>query len=62
MSNLKTAKLSPEEAMGLEHKLSIEEIGQALKQMKNGKSPGTLWSSSRFFGKKLKFFVLKAYN
>ena len=65
MSNLKTAKLSPVEAMGLEHELSIEEIGQALKQMKNGKSMGIDGYPAEFFKifwKKLKFFVLKAYN
>ena len=43
MSKLKTVKLSPVEAMGLEHELSIGEIGQALKQMKNEK-----WKKSRY--------------
>ena len=65
MSNLKTVKLSSEEAMGLEHKLSIEEIGQALKQMKNGKSPGINGYPVEFFKNfwtKLKYFVRKEYN
>ena len=65
MSDLKTVKLSSEETMGLEHELSIEEIGQALKQMKNGKSPGIDGYPAEFskiFWKKLKYFVLKAYS
>ena len=49
MNNLETVKLSPVEVMGLEHKLSIEEIGQALKQMKNGKSPGIDGYLAEFF-------------
>ena len=54
ISNLETAKLFPVEAMGIEHVLPIEEIGQALKQMKIEKlqvSMATALSSSRFFGK-----------
>ena len=65
INNLETAKLSAVEAMGLEHNLSVEEIGQALKQMKNGKSPGIDGYPAEFFKifwKKLKFFVLIAYN
>ena len=65
MNNLETAKLSSVEAMGLEHELSVEEISQALKQMKNGKSPGIDGYPAeifKIFWKKLKFFVPKAYN
>ena len=52
MSNLETVKLSPVEALGLEHELSVEEIGQALKQMKKVQaSMATMLSSSRFFEK-----------
>ena len=58
MNNLETAKVSSVEAMGLEHELSVEEIGQALKQMKNGKSPGIDGYPAEFFKifwRKLKF-------
>ena len=65
LNNLETAKVSSVEAKGLEHELSIEEIGQALKQMKNGKRQGIDGYPVEFlknFWKKLKFFVLKAYK
>ena len=58
INNLETAKLSSVEAMGLEHELSVKEIGQALKQMKNGKSPGIDGYPAEFFKifwKKLKY-------
>ena len=37
LDNLDTTKLSTVQAMSLDQGLSIEEISQALKQMKNGK-------------------------
>ena len=48
------------EAKGLEHELSVEEIGRALKQMKNGKSPGIDGYPAEFlniFLEKIKVFL-----
>ena len=63
LNNLETAKLSSVEAKGLEHELSIEEIGKALKQMKNGKSPGIDGYPAEFlkiFLEKIKVFCTKS--
>ena len=63
MSKLKRVKLSPVEAMGLEHELSSEEIGQALKQVQNEKSSGidgypAFSEFFKIFWKKIKVFLL----
>ena len=58
-------KLSEHEAKGLEGILTIDEIGQALKNMKNNKCPGIDGFPADFykiFWSKLKFFVLRSLN
>ena len=40
LNKLNTVKLTEDETRSLEKDLSMEEISEALKQMKNGKSPG----------------------
>ena len=65
LKKLNTVKLTEDETGSLENELSIEEIGEALKLMKNGKSPGIDGFPAEFFKifwKKIKFFVLKAYK
>ena len=65
LKKLNTVKLTEDETGSLENELSIEEIGEALKLMKNGKSPGIDGFPAEFlkiFWKKIKFFVLKAYK
>jgi hypothetical protein len=48
-------KLTQEEAAMLEGYITVDEAGQVLKNMSNGKSPGTD-DSLNFFGNNLKFF------
>ena len=58
-------KLTPTESMKLEGKLKLEEISNALKQMKNNKCPGVDGFPAEFFKTfwdKLKYFVLRALN
>ena len=51
--------------MKLESKLKLEEVGSALKQMKNNKCPGVAGFLEEFFKTfwdKLKYFVLRTLN
>ena len=58
-------KLSDIESQNLEGKLTTEELGHALKTMKNGKTPGIDGFPAEFlkvFWGRLKHFVLRAFN
>ena len=58
-------KLTDEQKLDLEGELTIKEIGVALKNMKNDKSPGLDGFTSeffKFFWSKLKYFVLRCLN
>ena len=58
-------KLSPSESKELEGTLLMDELNKALKDMKNGKTPGIDGFPAeffKFFWNKLKFFVLRALN
>ena len=62
LKKLNTVKFSEDETRSLEKELSIEEISQALKQMKNGKSPGIDgFPFLKLFGKKLRPIFLLSY-
>ena len=55
-------KLTPTEPVKREGKLKLEEIGSALKQMKNNECPGVDGFLAQFFKTfwdKLKYFVLR---
>ena len=59
------AKLSDNEADALEGHLTLEEISNALKSMKNQKTPGIDGFPAEFFKvfwEKLKYFVLRSLN
>jgi len=44
-----TPKLSDEEAIAIEGSITIKEAGEALKNMKNNKSPGSTGFTAEFF-------------
>ena len=57
--------MSPEEQNELEGEITLEEAGKALKNMKNGKSPGTDGFTPeifKFFWRQLGSFVVRALN
>ena len=61
----KIPKISDEERKSLEGEITLEEAGLALKQMKNGKSPGSDGFGAeffKFFWKQLGPFVVRALN
>ena len=56
-------KLSPEQCDTLEHEITISELGEALKNMKNGKTPGIDGFPAEFFKVfwgQLKYFILRS--
>ena len=58
-------KLTDFQKESIEGKLTITEIGNALKKMKNDKSPGLDGFNSeffKFFWSKLKYFILRCLN
>jgi exonuclease III len=58
-------KLTQEEAAMLEGYITVDEAGQVLKNMSNGKSPGTDGMTVdffKFFWKQLKIFVVRSIN
>ena len=60
-----TPKLSDEEAIAIEGSITIKEAGEALKNMKNNKSPGSTGFTAeffKFFWKDLGHFVVKSLN
>ena len=60
-----TPKLSDEEAIAIEGNITIKEAGEALKNMKNNKSPGSTGFTAeffKFFWKDLGYFVVKSLN
>ena len=63
--NENPTKLSDNKRDSIEGELTLSEIGQALKNMKNDKSPGLDGYSSeflKFFWSKLKYYILRAIN
>ena len=63
--DLNIPKLTALDSTKLDEKLTLEEIGNALKDMKNNKTPGIDGFPAeffKFFWKDLKFFVLRAFN
>ena len=65
LKNLNTKKLTKQESDTLEGNLTMEEIGQALKQMQNNKCPGIDGFPSEFFKvfwSELKAIMLRSLN
>ena len=63
--NCKITKLTDAQSNLLEGKLTVSEMGQALKNMKNGKTPGIDGFPAEFFKvfwSKLKFIIQRAVN
>ena len=58
-------KLTLDDSSKLEGKLTLEEITRAVKQMKNGKTPGVdrfLVEFFEYFWDRLKYFILHSLN
>ena len=65
LKNQNIKKLSDKNKLSIEGELTIEEIGLALKNMQNEKSPGLDGFTSeffKFFWLKIKYFVLRCIN
>ena len=65
VNNKDDKRLSNIQSKNLEGKLTVEELGQALKDMKNGKTPGMDGFPAEFFKVfwgKIKHFMLRALN
>ena len=65
MNDVDIPKLTSLQATNLEGKLTIKELGEALKAMKNNKTPGLDGFPAEFlkvFWNQLKFYILRALN
>ena len=65
LCDISPRKLTIQEMLSLEGKLTIEELGKSLKNMKNNKTPGIDGFPAEFFKmfwKKIKYFIMRSLN